>query len=78
MIMCEISELRAGQTAGWDDLAFGGTVTGTIEYISISTGWVTVKLNGPHTRGLQDGSSTLSTRPVTHTTLRAASLTLRD
>ena len=76
--MCEISDLRAGQTAGWDDVAFGGTVTGTIEYISMSTGWVTVKLNRPHTLGPQDGTSALSTRPVTHTTLRAASLTPCD
>ena len=77
--MFELSDLHSGQTAEWDDAGLGGRVRGTVEYVSMSTGWVTVRLNG--TRGLRlgpDGSRTTSAGRVTHATVRAASLTPCD
>jgi hypothetical protein len=76
--MCEISELRVGQTAGWEHVPFGRSMTGTIEYVSMSTGWVTVKLDRAADGPCPDGSSTWKREHVTHTTLRAASLTPCD
>jgi hypothetical protein len=78
--MCELSELRFGQTAEWDDIRFGSRMTGTVEYVSSSTGWVTVKLKGASPPGPphSDMSGGLVTDRVTHTTLRAAQLTPRD
>ena len=46
--MNELAEVHTGQTVEWYDVRFGGRVTGTVEHVSVSTGWVTVKLNGPH------------------------------
>lgn len=77
--MNELSDVQSGQTVEWYDVRFGGRVTGTVEYVSASTGWVTVKLNGPYpVRSRPDGSSTLTTEHITHTTIRAARLTPRD
>lgn len=77
--MCELSELRFGQTTEWDDIRFGSRMTGTVEYVSRSTGWVTVKLKGASAPGPRsDMSGGLVTDRVTHTTLRAAQLTPRD
>jgi hypothetical protein len=77
--MCEISDLHSGQTVEWHDVGLGGPVTGTVEYVSLRTGWVTVKLNGPYNlRPCSDGSSALETERVTHTTLRGSWLASRD
>lgn len=78
--MCELSDLHSGQTAEWDDAALGVRVAGKIEHVSLSTGWVTLKLTGTSTprHRLAEGDGTLKLDHITHTTLRAAWLTPRD
>ncbi|MCH6472064.1 hypothetical protein [Sinomonas terrae] len=52
-------------------------MSGTVEHVSLSTGWVTLKLSGLHPQPGSDGSSGI-TEEATHRTLRAAGLTPLD
>ena len=73
--LCDLSDLYRGQTAEWDDSGFGGRMSGTVEHVSVSTGWVTLKLNGSYLQPGSAASSGISAEHATHRTLRAAGLT---
>lgn len=76
--MSEFADLRSGQAVEWYDTGFGGCVSGAVEYVSRSTGWVTVKLKEPYTlRPSSNGSDATKTDRVTHTTLRGTWLAPR-